>query len=319
MSEKELPFFPKIIFFDNFKPQKFTMMNKCYFLLILFSFGYSTFAQVGINTTNPKSSLHVQKKEDLNFPDGIIIPEISGDSLALKDAAYGPAQNGAILFVTSPTTSKSMKTQGVSESGFFVYDANYTNSDNTKGVWNHVQVEDPALNDSFYAARGKGDLHFLDLGIDLFGSRVKTIPIHSQTTENFIVEIPSAQVKFDSITKDGYYTVPADGIYDINYSFRIGQGISAEILSQDRPGIVITKAGSGTITQTALDYRLFGGVELLNLGALGVANISLTQGQISHIYKLKKGDQLRFGIIQGGINLNALHDTSAEISIYKER
>lgn len=294
-------------------------MNKCYVLLILFSFGYSISAQVGINTSNPKSTLHVQKKEDLNFPDGIIIPEISGDSLALKDAAYGPDQNGAIIFVTSPVNSESTKTHNVSESGFFVYDAGFRNPNNTKGSWNHVKVDDTPSNDSFYAMKAEGDLHLLDLGIDLLGSDVKEIPIRSNSEESFTVEIPSTQVSYNSTSKDGYYTVPADGIYDINYSFRVGQGISAEVLSGDRPGIVIMKSAEGSNTHTVLDYRLFGGVQLLGLNALGVANVSLTQGQISHIYSLKKGDRLRFGVVQGGLNLNLLADTSAEISIYKEK
>lgn len=295
------------------------MMNKCYFLLILFSVGYSISAQVGINTSNPKATLHVQKKEDLNFPDGIIIPEISGDSLALKDAAYGPDQNGAIIFVTSPVTSESTKTHNVFKSGFFVYDANYKNANNIKGSWNHVEVDDTASNDSFYAVKGAGNLHLLSLGIDLLGSHVQEIPIRSTSEDSFTVEIPSAQVNYNSTTQDGYYTVPADGIYDIDYSFRIGQGVSANVLSGNRPGIVIMKAEQGNNTQTVLDYRLFGGVQLLDLGALGVANVSLTQGQISHIYNLKKGDQLRFGVVQGGLNLNAFADTSTEISIYKER
>lgn len=291
-------------------------MKKCYLFLLPF-LACNLSAQVGINTTNPKATLDVTSKADLNQPDGIIVPRISGDLLSQKDAVYGPEQNGAIIFVTSPVTTQSIKTQGVLNTGFFVYDANYTHPDTSKGVWNKVKISDLSSTSSLYAARGAGDLEFLDLGINLLGSAVKTIPIRSTTTNDFTVEIPSVQVTYDSGTQDGYYTVPADGIYHIDYSFRTGQGVTAEVLSNDRPGLIITKTDPGSTTPAPLDYRLFGGVELLDLGALGVANVSLTQGQISHIYRLKEGDILRFGIVQGGLNLGTLTDTSAEISIFK--
>ena len=120
--------------------------------------------------------------------------------------------------------------------------------------------------------------------------------------------------------------VPSDGIYHINYSFRTGQGVSAELLSRAKPGLIITKTVGSTTT--ALDYRMFGSITLLDLpdipllpilNNLVVANITLTQGQISHIYNLKAGDILRFGIVQGGLNLGLLNDKSAELSIYKIR
>lgn len=91
-------------------------MKNYYLIVVLFIMGYNTNAQVGINTANPKATLHVQKKADLTFADGIIPPRISGDSLRLKAPAYGLAQNGAIVYVTSPVTSpllNELKTQDV--------------------------------------------------------------------------------------------------------------------------------------------------------------------------------------------------------------
>lgn len=69
---------------------------------------------------------------------------------------------------------------------------------------------------------------------------------------------------------------------------------------------------------------MFGSVNLLDLsGVLGltlvVVNIALTQGQISHMYQLNAGDNIRFGIVQGGLNLGLITDKSAEISIFKIR
>lgn len=288
-------------------------MRKCYIVLILLLLGQSIAAQVGINTQNPKSSLHVQKRTELTFADGIIPPRISGDSLRLKDAAYGLAQNGAIVFVTSPVTTGSIKTQDVLSKGFFVYDANYTHPGNQLGVWNRVTTSDVGAASSTYAARATGNLQLLSLGLNLLGSAVRTIPLLGTSSGGFTVEIPSVQVN------NNVYTVPSDGIYHINYSFRTGQGIRAELLGANRPGLIITKTAVGTTTPTALDYRLFGGLQLLDLGALGLINVSLTQGQISHIYNLRAGDVLRFGVVEGGLSLGVLTDASAELSIYKIR
>ena len=90
------------------------------FAVFLFNSGI---AQVGINTQNPKATLHVAKKTELTFADGIIPPRISGDSLRLKDNAYTFDQNGAIVFVSSQVTTASIKTEDVESVGFFIYDA----------------------------------------------------------------------------------------------------------------------------------------------------------------------------------------------------
>ena len=288
-------------------------MKNCYLLIVLLIMGYKASAQVGINTNNPKSTLHVQKRDELTFADGIIPPRISGDSLRLKDAAYGLPQNGAIVFVTSPVTTGSIKTQGVSTTGFFVYDASYTHPGNQLGIWNKIATTDTSLASSTYAARASGSLQLLSLGLNLLGSTVRTIPLLAASSGDYNVEIPSVHVN------NNVYTVPSDGIYHINYSFRTGQGIRAELLGNNRPGVIITKTAAGTTTPTALDYRLFGGLQLLDLGVLGLINISLTQGQISHIYNLKAGDVLRFGVVEGGLSLGVLTDASAELSIYKIR
>lgn len=278
------------------------------------------FAQVGINTNNPKSTLHVQKRTELTFPDGIIPPRISGDSLRMKAAAYSAAQNGAIVYVTSPVTNPNPltepKTQDVGTTGFFVYDANYTHPNMTKGVWNKVMQSETESTGGTYAARASGNVSLASLSLNLLGSNVNYIPLTNTSTAIYTVEIPSSQVS------SNVYNVPSDGIYQINYSFRTGQGVSAELLSGVRPGLVIAKTTGATTT--ALDYRYFGSVNLLDLGSilgigLVVANITITQGQISHIYKLKAGDILRFGIVQGGLNLGAITDKSAELSIYKIR
>ncbi|MFL9835084.1 hypothetical protein [Chryseobacterium terrae] len=298
-------------------------MKNCYMVVALFIISCNINAQVGINTENPKSTLHVQKKVDLTYPDGIIPPRISGDSLRLKEAAYTTAQNGAIVYVTSPVTNPNPatdpKTQDVGSTGFFVYDAYYTHPTNVQGIWNKVLESDLGMSKSAYAAKFKGNLSLVNITLGLFTSSFNYLPL-STIGSTVTTEITSTQII------NNEYVVPSTGIYHIDYSFRTGQGLSAQLLSNNPPGIAIVKTvgTGGTAVNTLLDYRVFGGVNLLDLSGilalnLVVVNVTLTQGQISHIYRLNAGDRLRFGLVQGGLNLGAISDKSAELSIYKIR
>lgn len=291
---------------------------------MLFILSYNVNAQVGINTNNPKSTLHVQKRAELTFADGIIPPRISGDSLRLKEAAYTQAQNGAIVYVTSPVTSPNAttdpKTQDVGSTGFFIYDAYYTHPNSTQGIWNKILTNDLGMSKSAYAARFAGNLSLVNISLGLFTSTFNYLPL-STVGGTVTTEIASSQII------NNEYVVPSTGLYHIDYSFRTGQGVSAQLLSNNPPGIAIVKSvgTGGTAVNTLLDYRVFGGINLLDLSGLVsilnivVVNITLTQGQISHIYKLNAGDRLRFGLVQGGLNLGAITDKSAELSIYKIR
>lgn len=167
---------------------------------------------------------------------------------------------------------------------------------------------------STYAAKFNGSITLLDVGVGLFDSNFLTLPL--STTSGVITnEIPSTQIV------NNEYIVPSDGIYQINYSYRTASGVSAEILSAGTPGVAILKNGTDNLW-SVLDYRQFGGVNLLDIEVLFipvVVSISLTQGQINHIYYLKAGEKLRFGIIRGGVSLSLVAQRSAEISVYKIR
>ena len=280
--------------------------------------GYSINAQVGINTDNPKSTLHVQKRTELTFADGIIPPRISGDSLRLKEGAYTAAQNGAIVYVTSPAATTGPKTSGVTSTGLFMYDAAASNGTGI-GLWNKIPANDIGMSSGTYAAKFAGNLSLVNISLGLFTSTFNYLPL-STTGGTVTTEIASTQIV------NNEYIVPSTGLYHIDYSFRTGQGISAQLLANNPPGIAIVKSvgTGGTAVNTLLDYRGFGGVNLLDLSAVAllnlvVINITLTQGQISHIYRLNAGDRLRFGLVQGGLNLGAITDKSAELAIYKIR
>lgn len=101
-------------------------------LLLLFSCftGISAYTQTGINTQNPRATLHIEgQPNNATISDGFIVPRLTGAQLRAKDGAYTADNNGQIVFVTEadpaaqsdPPTA--VKTKYVTHAGHFYYDA----------------------------------------------------------------------------------------------------------------------------------------------------------------------------------------------------
>lgn len=96
------------------------MKNKL-FTLALLSVGFSTFAQVGINTGQPKASLDVVGfPSDANKLDGIIAPRLTGTQLKAKN--YTASQTGALVYVTAVDAAPSGQTVNVITPGNYYFD-----------------------------------------------------------------------------------------------------------------------------------------------------------------------------------------------------
>lgn len=258
---------------------------------------------MGINTNNPKATLHVQKRTELAFPDGIIPPRISGDSLRLKEGAYGAAQNGAIVFVTSAATTTGPKTTAVNSKGLFIYDAFAANTSGT-GLWNIIPEGSQStggVGDGAYSAKFTTAFNLLGLGL---GGGIVNLNIGGGTsTGTTTVQVPSSSMS------NGTYTVPSTGIYQITYNYKEGTGANVSLLTNS--GIRILRTPSSSSTATILDSKIFGGV-----GAL--ITVSITETTISHLYSLTLGDKIQFAINRQAIlALDLLTTSEANISIYR--
>lgn len=87
------------------------------------------FAQVGINTSTPQSTLDVVgKPSDSSIFDGIIAPRITGADLKTK--TYTAQQTGALVYVTAADPSPSGQTADVVSLGYY-----YFNGDATINKW----------------------------------------------------------------------------------------------------------------------------------------------------------------------------------------
>lgn len=97
-------------------------MKKKYFLSLMILVFLSVKGQVGINTTSPQVTLQIDGKPTISTElDGIIPPRLTGNQLQAK--TYTNSQNGALVYVTSATTSPSGQTINVTSAGMYFFNS----------------------------------------------------------------------------------------------------------------------------------------------------------------------------------------------------
>ncbi len=91
--------------------------------ILLFLSGFMTYAQVGINTQDPKSTMDiVATKTDNSTPEGIIAPRLTRAQVIAKDPQYEPPQTGAIVYVTDLSGTTTTKTIEIDKIGYYYFD-----------------------------------------------------------------------------------------------------------------------------------------------------------------------------------------------------
>lgn len=110
------------------------MKNKLFTLAFL-SLGLSVYAQVGIGTSDPKTTLDVVGSPlDTNKLDGVIAPRLTGVQLKAKN--YTAAQTGAIVYVTVAESGPTGQTVDVITPGYYFF--NGTKWGNLNENWRTV-------------------------------------------------------------------------------------------------------------------------------------------------------------------------------------
>ena len=111
---------------------------------------------------------------------------------------------------------------------------------------------------------------------------------------------------FDS--NDNSYTVPSDGIYEISYYVRYGNGVQAALLSGNTKVGILRQSGS---SNKVLDERSFDGISTLLL------KVTISSSEINSVYQLNKGDKISFAINRGGVNLELLSSSYSSFVVKK--
>ncbi|OCA68981.1 hypothetical protein BBI01_17355 [Chryseobacterium artocarpi] len=102
--------------------------------LILIGAAPILYAQVGINTTNPKATLDVTAKKDSTTVEGLLPPRLTRAELTEKgNTLYGPEHDGAIIYIndTSGGDAQSQR-QFIEGKGLYIFDAE---AENNEGRW----------------------------------------------------------------------------------------------------------------------------------------------------------------------------------------
>lgn len=101
------------------------MKNILYLTFINSLFGIS-YSQTGINTKDPKATLHVKaNSQDNTIVDGIIPPSLTRSQIISKDAVYTLEQKGAFVYITEINNETlTPKTINISGIGYYYFDGN---------------------------------------------------------------------------------------------------------------------------------------------------------------------------------------------------
>lgn len=134
-------------------------MKKTILVVILTTLGafVSLKAQVGIGQEVPQATLHVDGNNTATDPSGVIVPRFTASALNDKNAAYGAAQNGTIVFVTSGTGVAATKTSEITGTGFYYYNSTTSKwtavgGGNSTAVYQNILGEAVAVNAASYNA-----------------------------------------------------------------------------------------------------------------------------------------------------------------------
>lgn len=210
---------------------------------------YHVNAQTGINTNDPKATLHV--KEDITNPNlavGIIAPVLTGDQLKAKDDLYETVHTGAIVYVTQAASPTTPKTIHVTKPGYYYYD----------GVnWLGFEADIEIVDD---ATRFLGGTVYVYLNSSSVPSGGQTIPdsklIGGSTGQSYTIGTITGQSSkggIMSLLGNGYtISNQSPGIFDIKFDVPLEEiyGISVNIYDTYGSGDTPIESTPGTTLQT---------------------------------------------------------------------
>jgi len=183
-------------------------------------------AQTGINTINPKATLHIKADDTKpNQAVGVIAPLLTGNQLKAKDNYYNAALTGTIVYVTSAANPTSTKTENVNKEGYY-----YFNGRIWKGLEADLDPEGDATRflggtvyvyfDSMIGYEGSLSSHFMIGGYMGYLYNLGTHDEYSQVGG------------IQKILGNGYrISNPSQGIFDIEFDTPLEEiyGISVNI------------------------------------------------------------------------------------------
>lgn len=261
-------------------------------LLVCLNSIMAIYAQVGVNTATPSTTLDITgKPANVNTPDGLLPPRLTGDQLKAKDAVYGADQNGVIVYITAPVATSTPKTLNVKNPGYYHYDA-------SNNIWMSLGNDGSSggTGTGIYASRN-GAWSLINLGIS--GTNWNKISLTAADTKTGV----------STLLNNGVYTAPKAGLYEVKYEVQLEGGIDLNILGGKSLGVL----KNGT---TLFEQKIFEAVRVSILGVT-LAAVPVTSTTLSTLIHLNAGETLTFAVETGGVNLSLLTDNKVSVMVCK--
>lgn len=223
-------------------------MKKIFILLVTLTM-YSGSAQTGINTMNPKATLHVMEDTtDPNLAVGIIAPLLSGNQLKSKENLYQTSHTGAIVYVTEAANPTNAFTRHVTKPGYYYFDGV-----TWKGFESDIDVEGDAtrfLGGTVYVYNNSTTVP--GGGVSLSDDRV----IGGSNDQNYTIgtlSVSSSKGGIMSVLGNGYtISNVSAGIFDIKFDVPLEEiyGISVNVYDSYTSTSTPTETTPGSLLNT---------------------------------------------------------------------
>lgn len=239
-------------------------MKKKIIFIGLLAISSLAFSQVGINTPTPKATLDIAAKtSDGSSPEGLIIPQLTGNQIKSADTQYGTAQTGTLIFATSAVSSveAGSKTEQMDVPGYYYFDG-------TK--W--IKIKENSWSTSGNAATDPA-VHFIGTTDD------KDVVFKRNNTNAGMIN--------DKNTAFGYMALNplGSGVYNVALGFsslksvttgRYNTAVGTESLQSNTTGDENVSIGLGTLSSsTTGNYNTALGTFSLFSNISGLSNTSI--------------------------------------------
>jgi hypothetical protein len=178
-------------------------------------FSITAFAQVGINNTSPKATLDITAKTNGTKPEGLIIPQLSGNDIRTATAAsvYGTAQKGLIVYASAADSAPAGATASITAPGYYYFDGtnwqkiSTGNTVSTSLASGNILVG--SASNVATAVLPTGDVAISNTGATSIGAG-KVTTTHLANNAVTVAKLPTGATATTFLRGDGTWVTPTD-------------------------------------------------------------------------------------------------------------